>query len=260
MPTISFVSPKGGAGKTTSALLLATQLAARGADVTLVDGDPNHPVRTWGEGEQVPESLTIVSNPKPSKVGEKEAVIPGAILRLVNSETIRDVIEEYAAKSQFVIVDLEGTAELIVGNAIAESDFVIVPTQGSQLDAEQASRAFALIRAHERTVQKYRPDYRLPYAVVFTRTNVAIESRDTRFIRNTFETAGIPFLQTELHERAAFKAMFSYRMPLDKLDRKEVSSVDKAVENAEAFTREVLTRIIEALQQQQEQKQAKVAS
>ena len=37
MPTIVFVSPKGGAGKTTSALVLSEQLA-RSADVTLPDG------------------------------------------------------------------------------------------------------------------------------------------------------------------------------------------------------------------------------
>ncbi|WP_244832490.1 ParA family protein [Caballeronia sp. TF1N1] len=257
MPTISFVSPKGGAGKTTSALLLATQLAARGAQVTIIDADPNHPVRTWGEGGNVPENLTIVSNPRPTKQAEADVVIPGVETRQVNSETIRDVIEETAKESQFVIVDLEGTAELIVGNAIAESDFVVVPTQGSQLDAEQAGRAFALIRAHERTVQKYRPDYSLPYAVVFTRTNVAIMSRDTRFIRKTFEQAGIPFLDVELHERAAFKSVFSYQRPLDKLDPKEVSGVEKAVENAEAFTREIVTRIRDAMQQQ---KQVKVAS
>ena len=40
MPTISFANPKGGAGKTTSALLLATELAGRGAEVVVIDADP----------------------------------------------------------------------------------------------------------------------------------------------------------------------------------------------------------------------------
>ncbi len=43
MPTIVFVSPKGGVGKTTAALLLASELA-RAAPVTVVDADPNHPI------------------------------------------------------------------------------------------------------------------------------------------------------------------------------------------------------------------------
>ena len=38
MPTIVFCSPKGGVGKTTSALLLANQLAAA-YDVTVIDAE-----------------------------------------------------------------------------------------------------------------------------------------------------------------------------------------------------------------------------
>ena len=40
MPIISFANPKGGAGKTTSALILATELAAKGAQVAIIDADP----------------------------------------------------------------------------------------------------------------------------------------------------------------------------------------------------------------------------
>ena len=40
MPVIVFATPKGGAGKTTSALLLASELAARGATVAIIDADP----------------------------------------------------------------------------------------------------------------------------------------------------------------------------------------------------------------------------
>ena len=50
MPVISFVSPKGGVGKTTSALILATELAAQGASrVTIIDADPNLPIAKWSK-------------------------------------------------------------------------------------------------------------------------------------------------------------------------------------------------------------------
>ena len=39
MPTISFVSSKGGVGKTTASLLLATQFARKGAEVTFTESD-----------------------------------------------------------------------------------------------------------------------------------------------------------------------------------------------------------------------------
>jgi Mrp family chromosome partitioning ATPase len=44
MPVISMCSPKGGAGKTTSAVLVATVLADQGESVTIIDADPNKAV------------------------------------------------------------------------------------------------------------------------------------------------------------------------------------------------------------------------
>ncbi len=61
MPTIVFVSPKGGAGKTTAALLLASQLASS-YDVTLIDADPNRPIKAWASGGNTPKRLSVVSD------------------------------------------------------------------------------------------------------------------------------------------------------------------------------------------------------
>ena len=44
MPVVSLVSPKGGVGKTTTALLIASTLDHRGQNVVLLDGDPNQPL------------------------------------------------------------------------------------------------------------------------------------------------------------------------------------------------------------------------
>ena len=50
MPTIVFASPKGGAGKSTSTVVLATELAQKGVAVTVIDADPNRPVSQWASG------------------------------------------------------------------------------------------------------------------------------------------------------------------------------------------------------------------
>jgi chromosome partitioning protein len=78
--------------------------------------------------------------------------MPGApdgltVMSDVSEETIVDQIETASAKATFVIVDLEGTANLLVSYAISFADFVIIPMQGSQLDAKQAGRQIRLIRA-----------------------------------------------------------------------------------------------------------------
>jgi len=231
MPTIAFVSPKGGAGKTTSALVLAEQLA-RAADVTIIDADPNRPIESWAKGGGKPARLHVIAD--------------------ADEENIMDRIEEAAARTPFVIVDLEGTASKIVLMAVSQADFVIVPTQGSQLDAEQAGRAFRVIQQQEKMVQRRVPGYRIPYSVLLTRTNSAIRTRTLAHIEKGLIAAGIPVFDTELNEREAFRAMFSFRQPLAGLSGADVANLDKAVANAEQFAQEVIAALRGGQQQTQE--------
>ena len=62
MPVIAFANPKGGAGKTTSALLLASELAARGARVAIIDADPERWISQWGALPGKPATITILGN------------------------------------------------------------------------------------------------------------------------------------------------------------------------------------------------------
>jgi chromosome partitioning protein len=217
MPTIAFVSPKGGVGKTTSALLFATAIAAL-YDVTVIDADPNHPIETWAKGGNTPERLAIVSD--------------------ANEDNIIERIGDAAEKTPFVVVDLEGTASKIVVYAISQADFVVIPTQGSQLDANEASRAIRVVLQSEKLSGK-----RKAYAVLLTRTNPSIRARGLAHIQNGLIEAGIPVLQTELNERDAFKAVFSFRQTLDGLSSAEVPNLDKAKLNVLKFVEEVFERL-----------------
>lgn len=217
MPTIVFMSPKGGAGKTTAALILATELA-RGAGVTVIDADPNHPIKSWAAAANAPASLSVIAD--------------------VDEDTILDRIEEAAARTPFVVVDLEGTAAKIVLFAVSQADLVIVPTQGSQLDAEQAGRALKVLKQQEKLSGQA-----VPYGVLLTRTNPAIRTRTMTHIRRNLVEAGIAVLATELNEREAFRAVFSFRQTLERLDPAEVANLDKAIANAESFAREVVSKL-----------------
>lgn len=217
MPTIVMVSPKGGVGKTTAAMILANQLAL-GAQVTVIDADPNRPFKSWAAGGNTPENMAIVAD--------------------ADEENIIDKIEEAAASTPFVVVDLEGTAAKIVLLAISQADLVIVPTQGSQLDAEQAARALKLIRQQEKMTRR-----EVPYGVLLTRTNPIIRTRTTAHIQEGLRNAGIHVFSAELNEREAFKAMMAFQQPLDKLNPKDVTNIEKAIANANLFTMEVIDRL-----------------
>src|SRR3984893_6671383 len=217
MPTITFVSPKGGAGKTTSALLLSTALAKL-YDVTVIDADPNHPIQTWATGGNMPPRLSIVSD--------------------ANEDTIIERIEDAASKTPFVVVDLEGTASKIVIYAISQADFVIIPTQGSQLDANEASRAIRVVIQSEKMTGRAKP-----YAVLLTRTSSSIRTRGLAHIQNGLIAAGIPVLHTELNERDAFRAVFSFQQTLDGLNAADVLNLDKVTLNVWEFVHEVVERL-----------------
>jgi chromosome partitioning protein len=217
MPTIAFVSPKGGAGKTTSAFLLSTALAKL-YDVTIIDADPNHPIKTWAGGGNAPPRLTIISD--------------------VDEDTIIERIEDAATRTPFVVVDLEGTASKIVVYAISQSDLVIIPTQGSQLDANEASRAIRVVMQSQKMTKT-----ETPYAVLLTRTNSSIRTRGLAHIQNGLVDAGIPVLETELNERDAFKAIFSFQQTLDGLNPADVPNLDKAKLNVWEFVHEVVSRL-----------------
>lgn len=216
MPVIVFANSKGGVGKSTSAVVLAQVLAKRGASVSLIDADPNQPLSQWHQRDaaRVASNLELIAN--------------------VTESTVTDAIDDAAARSAFVIVDLEGSANLAVSYAIGRADLVLVPMQGSQLDADQTRRVLELIHREEKAFRR-----EIPYAVFFTRTNAAIRSRDLRHIEQDLRHNGIPLLPVELTERAAFRAIMQLGGTIYDLTAGEASNPEAAIENAEAFARAI---------------------
>lgn len=218
MPVIVLASPKGGVGKSTTALVLATTLAERGAKVSVIDADPNQPIVGWSTLPGCPETLDVISC-----TSEKEII-----------STIRRAAE----RTPFVIVDLEGTANLLVAYAISRADLVVVPTQGSHLDGKEAAKAIQLVKEQEEYLGRT-----IPFAVVITRTSAAIRPKTLQHVEALLRDAGIPMFRTQMLDREPFRAMFSLGGSLEKLPPKEVSTRDGAIANAEAFASELLEKL-----------------
>lgn len=221
MPVIVMCSTKGGVGKSTTALILAQVYAAAGSSVTLIDADPNQPIATWAKRFQntVPTKLNVIGG--------------------VDEESIVEVIDDAAAKCPFVIVDLEGTANLTASYAVSRADLVIIPMRGKQLDADQAGRVVSLIERESKAFRR-----RIPYRVMFSMMSV-LQSREQRHIRQNLESKGIPILPAAMIERAAFSAIFQLGGTIFDLTPEDVSNPYSALENAQA----IATAVIETLKE-----------
>jgi chromosome partitioning protein len=90
MPIVTVASPKGGAGKSTASIILATELAHAGAEVTILDCDPNRSISIWADRGTLPPRINVRSD-----VGESEIV---------------KTLKQQDADGRVVIVDLEGVA------------------------------------------------------------------------------------------------------------------------------------------------------
>lgn len=223
MPVISFANPKGGAGKTTTALLTATQFSDNGASVTIIDADPERWISQWAKLPGKPDSIRIITD--------------------VTEDTIVDVLDREAAQSQFVIVDLEGTASLMVANAIGMSDFVVIPLQGSSMDAKGGAKILRLIASQARLARRV-----IPHAVVLTRTSAAVKSRSLKNVAAELQEAGVPVFETAIVERAAYRDLFDFGGTLATLDQTQTSNVAKAAENARNFAGELIAKLREGAQ------------
>jgi chromosome partitioning protein len=218
MPTIALASSKGGAGKSTAAVLLASELARGGATVTIIDADPNQPVARWSRKPGKPDKLSVIGD--------------------VTEDTLIDTVEDAARKTAFVIIDLEGTRSVMVGQAISLADFVIIPTRGSHLDVHESVRVIKSIRQYERVVK--RP---IPFAVLYTQTNPAIRPRTLQDIEAELLEQGVPAFATALHDRDAFRCVWSYGGTVHDLPTETVRNVPKAIENVQGFAREVIRKL-----------------
>lgn len=218
MPVITFANSKGGSGKTTSALLLACELAHR-VNVTIIDADPRHPITTWAKKPLKPDNLTVITTG-----GEK---------------TILDEIEDAAKRDPFVIIDLEGTASRLTSFAIGQSDLVIIPMKEQQQDALAALDIIKEIHLDMKAAHRD-----IPYSILFTQTRVVAKPRTSRFIADQFKANDrIDTFKTEINERDAFASIFATGGSIRTLDPSDVNNLESALANVEDYAGEVIAKI-----------------
>ena len=179
---ISLVNQKGGVGKTTSAINLATYLAAAGKFVLLVDLDPQGNASS-GLGidiHKMEKSLyhSMVLGEHPSKIvirlnSMEHDVIPanqdlaGAGVELVNMENrefrLYNVLREIRTNYDYIIIDSPPSLGLLTINGLVASDEVIIPVQTEYFALEGLSQLLNTVNLVKENLQ---PDLKIMGALL----------------------------------------------------------------------------------------------
>ncbi len=216
MPNIAFISPKGGAGKTTAALLLALGLAERGARVALIDSDPNKPLLRWGGLPGRPEAISVHAAP--------------------TVQDIRDAAHEARRRDpDWTIVDTEGSVRGAMVFAALRFDLVVTPLTGSQMDAIEAIKASELVASFGK-----RAGNDLLHRCLLARVPAALKLRSLAAVVGQLRAREIDILPAALIEKEAFRALFEVGGGLAALEGHGVSGVPAARRNIEAYVDAVL--------------------
>ncbi|MFN7101851.1 MAG: AAA family ATPase [Pseudorhizobium sp.] len=218
MPVITFANTKGGAGKTTAVLLLATELAQQGYRVTILDADPQQWITRWHK-----------LSPPDSRIG----VIP-----YINTSTIERTIADGRATTDYFIIDLPGARTSLLATAIGLSDHVLIPIQGCAMDAQGGANVLELLQYLER-----RAGIKVAHSVVLTRVNPMVTTRALLAVKGLLAQRQVNVLNTPIVERSAFRDVFECGGSLHTMNEAQVSNLDKARENARMFADEMVLRV-----------------
>lgn len=215
MPVITFANAKGGAGKTTAALLLASELARQGHRVTILDADPQRWITQWHEISGPQSNIEVISE--------------------VTTASLQCHIREAGRYSDYIVIDLAGARDALVSTALGHSDHVMIPVQGCAMDARGAAQILDLIKRMEGA-----SGVKIPHSVVLTRVTSMVTTRALVTIKGILAARGVNVIDTPIAERSAFREIFDCGGTLHMMDATKISNLDKARENARAFAEEVM--------------------
>ncbi len=214
---VALASPKGGAGKTMAAILLACEAAQNGSRVLMIDADPQGSASQWWKSSR--------------RGGFKlehidcEAITdrPGLVRRL-----------KEVRSADLLLVDIQGTAEAAQSGALVYADLVVIPTRAHASDCRQAiamAQYVASLGGHDRTIA---------HRILLNAVDV-IEARSTaaKVARGMLEAAKVPVLATELYNRISFKNVATAGSLFEQLNETQ------AVKTAQQNVRDLMNELVE---------------
>ena len=174
---ISLLNLKGGVGKTTSCIALATAAARDGKDVIVLDADPQGSATFWADNADDND------RPLPFEVNA------------ANPATIKRAAKKFQGDSEkwaFIDCPPNGT---ILDAAQEASDFVIIPTGTGNADLVKTAETVRTMEANDKL-----------YAVLLTR--VLTNTNGFKVAQENLENGSISFFDAAIRQKEDLKGYF----------------------------------------------------
>lgn len=180
MPIVTLQNPKGGAGKSTAARIIARGLQLAGEEVRLVDADSQGTIRDWHAIRE--------DHPTP-------------ILAMDTAEMMRQ-LGQHLPEDAWAIVDTAGRVEGMQAAAIRVSDLVVIPVQPSPDDVWAVYDLVEAVQSRQEITDG------LPQVAVLV-SRMVKGTRLGREIDKAIEGLGLGRLDAILYQRQAIPRAFN---------------------------------------------------
>lgn len=196
---ISILNQKGGVGKTTIAVHLATALALKKFRVLLLDADQQGSALDWSANRKEAALFPVAGLPKPS---------------------IHKELPSLASNFDYVVIDGPPRVNEVARSAISASDLVVVPVQPSPYDVWAAKEIVDLLDE----VAVYKPNLLQAFVINRKIANTAI-GRD---VVDALSSYPLPVLKSSLCQRVPFAESAAQGLTVFELDPEMLASREMA--------------------------------
>lgn len=174
MRVIAVLNQKGGSGKTTIATHLARAIQLSGAEVVLIDSDPQGSARDWAAVRE-DQPLSVIGIDRPTIERDIKAL----------------------GRKDFVVIDGAPQAADLAVSAIKAADFVLIPVQPSPYDIWATADLVDLVKSRiELTDGKLKAAFVVSRAIKGTKIGSEIVDALTGY--------DLPVLKTKITQRVSY--------------------------------------------------------